>query len=66
MRALRIGQRVELDLFGFEAGGSGALRAVGTIVALEPGAITVRVERGAGPRDMTVSRRRVTELVVWP
>jgi hypothetical protein len=63
MRPIQIGQRVEIDLIGLQAGSSGAPRAVGTVVALEPGAITVRMEGGpTRGNDVTVSARRVMEV----
>jgi hypothetical protein len=63
MRPIQIGQRVEIDLIGLQAGTSSAPRAVGTVVALDPGAITVRVDHGRTPgTDVTVSARRVMEL----
>jgi hypothetical protein len=62
MSSFRIGQRIEIDLFGLRVSGltpNGA-EASGTVVALYPGAITVRLRRAGGtPAEVTVSRRRV-------
>ena len=64
MRAITIGQHVEVDLFGLAVAGSTASRASGVVAALAPGAITVLVEHGLGTVEVTVSERRV-ESPLW-
>ena len=62
MGSLRIGQRIVIDLFGLLVSGasSRAGQAIGTVVALDPGAITVRLSLlGETAAEVTVSHRRV-------
>jgi hypothetical protein len=68
MRPIHVGQRVEIDLFGLHVGEGGWMSpaGTGTVVALDPGAITVRLERGGGaPSEVTVSHRRVLGRLPW-
>ena len=59
MRPTKIGERVKVDLFGLRT--SGALPpfevASGTIVAVAPGSITVRLD--AHPAEVTVGPARL-------
>ena len=61
MTALHIGQLVELDLFGLNLPGARSLANadVGVIVALDAGAITVRLGAGARAPEVTVSQHRL-------
>jgi hypothetical protein len=57
----KIGQRVEVDLFGLRVSGSGldgGTVAAGTIVALAPGSITVRLDAHA-ETEVTVGPARL-------
>jgi hypothetical protein len=57
-----IGQRVEIDVFGLRVPGLTAsdAQATGTVVALGPGIITVRLETsGSRPSEVTISPGRV-------
>jgi hypothetical protein len=68
MRPIHIGQRVEIDLFGLQVGDGGRVgpAGTGTVVALDPGVITVRLEHGLGaPSEVTVSQRRVLGRLPW-
>jgi hypothetical protein len=67
MNPIYIGQRVEIDMFGMQVGGGAAPRAaVGTVVALDAGVITVRLEHGSWARaEVTVSQRRVVGRPSW-
>jgi hypothetical protein len=59
--SLEIGQRIEVDLFGLHTRGLPESGATGTVVALGPGVITIRLD-GDTPGDspeVTVSQRRV-------
>jgi len=61
-RALQIGQRIQLDLFGMRLTGPRRpdSRAEGTVVGLGPGVITVLLDAGEGPAsEVTVSLGRV-------
>ena len=62
MPFLEVGQKIEVDVFGLQVPGlrSGEAEARGTVVALGPGVITVRLELGGRyPTEVTVSRGRV-------
>jgi hypothetical protein len=63
MPFLEVGQRIEIDVFGLHVPGlrPGAAEAIGTVVALGPGIITVRLELlgDRHPPEVTVSRGRV-------
>jgi hypothetical protein len=62
MPFLEVGQRIEVDVFGLHVPGlaSGEAQATGTVVALGPGVITVRLELGdRHPPEVTVSRGRL-------
>ena len=57
--SLQIGQRIHIDLFGLRVAAFDS-RAAGTVVALGPGVITVRLERADGAyADVTVSPGRI-------
>jgi hypothetical protein len=63
MPFLEVGQKIEVDVFGLHVPGlrSGEAQAMGTVVALGPGVITVRLEC-LGDRqspEVTVSRGRL-------
>ena len=62
MSSLHVGQQLEIDLFGLNvSGGAASGAAVGTVVALHPGAITIRLNR-RGPvpaSEVTVSSSRI-------
>jgi hypothetical protein len=63
MLFLEVGQRIEIDVFGLQVPGlgSGEEQATGTVVALGPGIITVRLDL-LGDRqlpEVTVSRGRL-------
>ena len=59
--SLRIGQTVQIDLFGIRLPGlCPGESQQGTVVGLEPGVITVRVRRGDGSvSEVTVSPGRI-------
>jgi hypothetical protein len=62
MPFLEVGQRIEIDVFGLQVPGlsSGEAQAVGTVVALGPGIITVQVQVSERQHhEVTVSRGRV-------
>ena len=63
MPFLEVGQRIEIDVFGLQVPGlrSGEAQATGTVVALGPGIITVRLELlgDRQPPEVTVSRGRL-------
>lgn len=58
---LEVGQKIELDVFGLKVAGlrSGADRASGTVVAVGPGTITVRLDGGPEGHELTVSPNRL-------
>ena len=58
MPRFHIGQQIEVDLFGLPIFDAMASRT-GTVVALDPGAITVRLHAPAAAAEVTVSERRV-------
>ena len=62
--SLQMGQRVQIDLFGMRLPGVGpCVRAEGTVVGLDPGVITVRLECECGHlSDVTVSPGRIEAL----
>lgn len=63
--SFQIGQKIQIDLFGMRLAGlaPGESRAEGTVVALEPGVITVRLRRQDGvPTDVTVSPGRIERV----
>ena len=58
----KIGQRVEVDLFGLSTPAGplgGATVASGTIIALAPGTITVRLDVASGQAEITVGPARL-------
>jgi hypothetical protein len=59
MRHNEIGERVEVDLFGLRASSTWQISSVasGTIVAVAPGSITVRLDDQ--PHEVTVGPARV-------
>jgi hypothetical protein len=59
MRPNQIGERVEVDLFGLRATGDWQISSVasGTIVALAPGSITVRLDDQ--PHEVTIGPARL-------
>lgn len=60
--SFEIGQKVEIDLFGLRVPGmdAGEEQAIGTVVALGPGIITVRLETGRSHEsEVTISPGRV-------
>jgi hypothetical protein len=62
MPFLEVGQKIEIDVFGLQVPGlsSGEDQAIGTVVALGPGIITVQLELSGRSRpEVTVSRGRV-------
>jgi hypothetical protein len=62
MSFFEIGQKVEIDVFGLRVPGlgSGYEQATGTVVALGPGIITVRLDVGGShASEVTVSPGRV-------
>jgi hypothetical protein len=63
MPFLEVGQKIEVDVFGLHVPGlrSGESQAMGTVVALGPGIITVRLDSFGDrqPREVTVSRGRL-------
>ena len=64
MTSFRIGQEVLLDLFGLEIYDRNALEAlaIGTVVELHPGVITIRLHRPQrGYAEVTVSLHRVID-----
>jgi hypothetical protein len=58
---LEVGQKIELDVFGLKVAGlrPGTDRASGTVVAVGPGTITVRVEGGPDGNELTISPNRL-------
>jgi hypothetical protein len=62
MPFLEVGQKIEIDIFGLHLPGlgSGEAQAMGTVVALGPGIITVQLELNERQsQEVTVSRGRV-------
>jgi hypothetical protein len=62
MPFLEVGQRIEIDVFGLQVPGlrSGEDQAMGTVVALGPGVITVRLDlQQVHAPEVTVSRGRL-------
>jgi hypothetical protein len=67
MRPTKIGQRVEVDLFGLRPPDGATLTAVnvalGTVVGLAPGTITVRLDARPGlDAEVTVGPARLIAL----
>jgi hypothetical protein len=64
MSQLQVGQRVQVDLFGMRLPDREEAATECTIVALDPGVITVRLAcSGPGPSEVTVSPGRIES---WP
>jgi hypothetical protein len=60
MSSLQVGQRVQVDLFGMRLPHREQGAAECTIVALDPGVITVRLDgSGRGTSEVTVSPGRI-------
>ncbi len=58
--SLVLGRTITVDLSGLQSLGLPAGEATGTVVALDPGAITIRLERDGEPdTELTVSPGRV-------
>jgi hypothetical protein len=65
MAPFRLGQEIMLDLFCLDLCGRYSFHALtmGTVVALHPGVITVRLHRPPlAPTEVTVSRHRVIDV----
>jgi hypothetical protein len=65
LHPIHVGQRVELDLVGLQVMGGGLPHGAGTVVALDPGVITVRLDHARGASEVMVSHRRVIGRLAW-